>query len=49
MLRGHWKSAAFTGTPRLADMAAPFVYNGDVGGNVFLAYVEQDGAEPVGG
>ncbi|WP_262535638.1 IS630 family transposase [Agrobacterium tumefaciens] len=38
---GHWKTTTFTGALRLTGMAAPFVYDGAMNGNVFLAYVEQ--------
>lgn len=39
---GHWwKTTTFTGALRLTGMPAPFVYEGAVNGNVFLAYVEQ--------
>ncbi len=31
----------FTGALRLTGMTAPFVYDGAMNGNVFLAYVEQ--------
>jgi len=33
--------ATFTGALRLTGMTAPFVYDGAMNGNVFLAYVEQ--------
>jgi len=38
---GHWKTTTFTGALRLTGMTAPFVYDGSMNGNVFLAYVEQ--------
>ncbi|PPJ48487.1 IS630 family transposase [Rhizobium sp. KAs_5_22] len=38
---GHWKTMTFTGALRLTGMTAPFVYDGAMNGNVFLAYVEQ--------
>ncbi|MGX8008272.1 IS630 family transposase [Mesorhizobium sp. ORM8.1] len=38
---GHWKITTFTGALRLTGMTAPFVYDGAMNGNVFLAYVEQ--------
>lgn len=38
---GHWKTTTFTGAVRLTGMTAPFVYDGAMNGNVFLAYVEQ--------
>jgi transposase len=38
---GHWKTTPFTGALRLTGMTAPFVYDGAMNGNVFLAYVEQ--------
>lgn len=38
---GHWKTTTFTGALRLTGMSAPFVYDGAMNGNVFLAYVEQ--------
>jgi len=38
---GHWKTTTFTGALRLTGMAAPFVYDGAMNGNVFRAYVEQ--------
>ncbi len=38
---GHWKTTTFTGALRLTCMTAPFVYDGAMNGNVFLAYVEQ--------
>lgn len=38
---GHWKTTTFTGGLRLTGMTAPFVYDGAMNGNVFLAYVEQ--------
>ena len=38
---GHWKTTTFTGALRLSGMTAPFVYDGAMNGNVFLAYVEQ--------
>lgn len=41
MPHGHWKTTTFTGALRLTGMTAPFVYDGAVNGNVFLAYVEQ--------
>jgi transposase len=37
---GHWKTTTFTGA-LLTGMTAPFVYDGAMNGNVFLAYVEQ--------
>lgn len=41
MPHGHWTTTTFTGALRLSGMTAPFVYNGAMNGNVFLAYVEQ--------
>ncbi|WP_292493351.1 IS630 family transposase [Mesorhizobium sp.] len=38
---GHWKTTTFTGALRLTGMTAPFVYDGAINGNVFVAYVEQ--------
>ena len=38
---GHWKTTTFTGALRLTGMTAPFVYNGAMNGQVFLAYVDQ--------
>ncbi|WP_245455085.1 IS630 family transposase [Mesorhizobium sp. M9A.F.Ca.ET.002.03.1.2] len=38
---GHWKTTTFTGALRLSGMTAPFVYDGAMNGNVFLAYIEQ--------
>ena len=38
---GHWKTPTFTGALRLTGMTAPFVYDGAMNGNVFLAYVSQ--------
>jgi hypothetical protein len=38
---GHWKTTTFTGALRLTGMTAPFVYDGAMNGNVFVAYVEQ--------
>jgi transposase len=38
---GHWKTTTFTGALRLTGMTAPFLYDGAMNGNVFLAYVEQ--------
>lgn len=38
---GHWKTTTFSGALRLTGMTAPFVYDGAMNGNVFLAYVEQ--------
>lgn len=38
---GHWKTTTFTGALRLTGMTAPFVYDGAMNSNVFLAYVEQ--------
>ena len=38
---GHWKTTTFTGALRLTGMTAPFVYDGAMNGNVFLAYVSQ--------
>jgi transposase len=38
---GHWKTTTFTGALRQTGMTAPFVYDGAMNGNVFLAYVEQ--------
>lgn len=38
---GHWKTTTFTGALRLSGMTAPFVYDGAMNGNVFLAYVSQ--------
>jgi transposase len=37
----HWKTTTFTGALRLTGMTAPFVYDGAMNGDVFLAYVEQ--------
>lgn len=36
-----WKTTTFTGALLLTGMTAPFVYDGAMNGNVFLAYVEQ--------
>lgn len=41
MPHGHWKTTTFTGALRLTGMTAPFVYDGAMNGNVFMAYVEQ--------
>lgn len=41
MPHGHWKTTTFTGALRLTAVAAPFVYDGAMNGNVLLAYVEQ--------
>jgi transposase len=41
MPHGHWKTTTFTGALRLTGMTAPFVYDGAMNGNVFLAYIEQ--------
>jgi len=41
MPHGHWKTTTFTGALRLSGMTAPFVYDGAMNGNVFLAYIEQ--------
>lgn len=38
---GHWKTTTFTGALRLTGMTAPFVYDGAMNGQVFLAYVSQ--------
>lgn len=38
---GHWKTTTFTGALSLTGMTAPFVYDGAMNGQVFLAYVEQ--------
>lgn len=38
---GHWKTTTFTGALRLTGMTAPFVYDGAMNGQIFLAYVEQ--------
>ncbi len=38
---GHWKTTTFAGALRLTGMTAPFVHDGAMNGNVFLAYVEQ--------
>lgn len=38
---GHWKTTTFTGALRLSGMTAPFVYDGAMNGNVFLAYLSQ--------
>jgi hypothetical protein len=38
---GHWKTTTFTGALRLTGMTAPFVYDGAMNSNVFLANVEQ--------
>jgi transposase len=38
---GHWKTTTFTGALRLTGMTAPFLYDGAMNGQVFLAYVEQ--------
>jgi transposase len=37
----HWKTTTFTGALRLTGMTAPFVYDGAMNGQVFLAYIEQ--------
>ncbi|MER8880308.1 IS630 family transposase [Mesorhizobium sp. M0684] len=41
--RAAWplETTTFTGALRLTGMTAPFVYDGAMNGNVFLAYVEQ--------
>lgn len=41
MPHGHWKTTTFSGALRLTGMTAPFVYDGAMNGNVFLAYVKQ--------
>ncbi len=38
---GHWKTTTFTGALRRTGMTAPFVYDGAMNAEVFLAYVEQ--------
>ena len=38
---GHWKTTTFTGALRVTGMTAPFVYDGAMNGEVFLAYIEQ--------
>ena len=38
---GHWKTTTFTGALRLTGMTAPFVYDGAMNGNVFLALLWQ--------
>jgi transposase len=37
----HWKTMTVTGAVRLIGITAPFVHDGAMDGNVFLAYVEQ--------
>ena len=41
MPHGHSKTTTLAGALRLTGMTAPFVYDGAMNGNVFLAYVEQ--------
>ena len=36
----HRKTMTFTGALLLTGMTAPFVYDGAMNGNVFLAYIE---------
>ena len=38
---GHWKTTTFTAGLRLNGMTAPFVLDGPMDGECFLAYVEQ--------
>jgi transposase len=38
---GHWKTSTFIGALRIDGMTAPFVFDGAVNGDIFLAYVEQ--------
>ena len=38
---GHWKTTTFTAGLRLTGMTAPFVLDGPMDGECFLAYVEQ--------
>ena len=41
LLHCHWKTTTLTGALRLTGVTAPFVYDGAMNGNAFLAYVEQ--------
>ena len=38
---GHWKTTTFVGALRCDGMTAPFVIDGAINGELFLAYVEQ--------
>jgi transposase len=38
---GHWKTTTFTAGLRLSGMTAPFILEGPMDGEGFLAYVEQ--------
>ena len=38
---GHWKTTTFTAGLRMNGMTAPFVLDGPMDGDCFLAYVEQ--------
>ena len=38
---GHWKTTTFTAGLRLNGLTAPFVLDGPMDGDCFLAYVEQ--------
>ena len=38
---GHWKTTTFTAGLRITGMTAPFVLDGPMDGECFLAYVEQ--------
>jgi transposase len=38
---GHWKTTTFTAGLRLTGLAAPFVLDGPMDGDAFLAYVSQ--------
>ena len=38
---GHWKTTTFTGALRCHGMTAPFVLDGPMDGEAFLAYVRQ--------
>jgi transposase len=38
---GHWKTTTFTAGLRLTGLAAPFILDGPMDGDAFLAYVSQ--------
>ena len=38
---GHWKTTTFVGALRCDGLTAPFVIDGAINGDLFLAYVEQ--------
>jgi transposase len=38
---GHWKTTTFTAGLRLTGMTAPFILDGPMDGECFLAYIEQ--------